>query len=134
MKRYKVWIEIEELDDKKEPVSGGNIGILPDCIGYFEGKNAKRDALTHMASIIKAHGIDPENSDTVKVVSKGVRTYSFATASEHRRAVNALAEHGLSRVVDFPQEHNVIAVRKGKDAGYARAIILNNGGFKVKKG
>lgn len=69
-KHYKVWIEIEEHSDKGEPKGGGEIGILPDCVGTFKGKGAKARALAHIADIVAAHGVDPENSDAVNCGKK----------------------------------------------------------------
>jgi hypothetical protein len=68
-KTYEVWIEIQEIDTKTNCASIG-AGFLPDCIGFFEGKSAKRLALQHISDIVKQHGIDPENSDAVKFVNK----------------------------------------------------------------
>ena len=63
MKRtYKVWIEIEELDAKGDP-TGNDLGILPDCLGAFP---RLKKATAKVAEIVDEHGIDPENSDSVK--------------------------------------------------------------------
>jgi hypothetical protein len=84
-KSYKIWIEIEELDENGETKDGGEIGILPDCVGYLTGKDAKRDALARMADIVRAHGIDPEDSDAVRLTEKAKpkpETYSFISLKE----------------------------------------------------
>lgn len=61
---YKVWIEIEELDAKGDP-TGNEVGILPDSLGSFA--SLKR-ATAKVAEVVAAHGIDPENSDSVKAI------------------------------------------------------------------
>jgi hypothetical protein len=63
---YKVWIEIEELDAKGNP-TGNDVGILPDSLGSFP---SLRKATAKVAEVVKEHGIDPENSDSVKGTAK----------------------------------------------------------------
>ena len=63
---YKVWVEIEVLDDKGDHVhSGGDIGILPDPLGEFTGKGAKQAAINRQAEVAAAFCTDP-CSDAVK--------------------------------------------------------------------
>jgi hypothetical protein len=67
MKRtYKVWIEIEELDAKGEP-TGRDLGVLPDSLGAFP---SLKKATAKVAEVVAGHGIDPENSDSVRAASK----------------------------------------------------------------
>lgn len=72
-KSYKVWIEIEEDDGKGNYRHGGDIGILPDSVGFFEGKGAKAEALARIAEIVHQYGLDPENSDAVKAALKALK-------------------------------------------------------------
>ena len=70
-KSYKVWVEIEEFEDG-EPVSSEDAthGILPDPLGYFEGRGALKRAVERMADVNAAFGSDPDNSDSLKAVAK----------------------------------------------------------------
>lgn len=86
-KSYKIWIEIEELNEKDEARDGGDIGVLPDSVGYFHGKTAKRDALAHMASIVRVHGIDPENSDAVRLTDRAFAKEAKRNSLSHMDAV-----------------------------------------------
>lgn len=62
MKRtYKVWVEIEELDAKGDPTN--RTLCLPDSLGSF---NSLKKATAKVAEVVNEHGIDPENSDSVK--------------------------------------------------------------------
>lgn len=50
--RYKVWVEIEEVDEDGEHVRGGaELGVLPDCIGDCESLvkaiSRQRDAVAN---------------------------------------------------------------------------------------
>ena len=73
MKRYKIWVELEEIEDlfgAEISVSGGALGFLPDCLGMFEGRDAKGKALTHLAKVVSKYGLDPEKSDCVQFVKR----------------------------------------------------------------
>ena len=69
-KTYKVWVEIEEFLDG-EPQDNGP--VLPDSLGLFEGRAALKKAMAKVAEVVNQHGIDPENSDSVKATQKGIR-------------------------------------------------------------
>ena len=69
-KTYKVWVEIEEFLDG-EPQDNGP--VLPDSLGLFEGRGALKKAMAKVAEVVNQHGIDPENSDSVKATQKGIR-------------------------------------------------------------
>ena len=67
-RHYKVWVEIEELDAKGDTKADcAQLGILPDCVGSFEGKNAKAEAISRMANIVNAFGspLTIETSDAI---------------------------------------------------------------------
>jgi hypothetical protein len=57
MAEYKIWIEIEELDKNGR---GHDAGIMPDCVGTSD---TLRGAKAQAWKIVRAYGIDPENSD-----------------------------------------------------------------------
>ncbi|MEI7560600.1 MAG: hypothetical protein WCJ63_08405 [Actinomycetes bacterium] len=83
-KNYKVWIEIEELDAKGNP-TGNDVGILPDSLGTFP---SLKQATAKVAKIVKEHGIDPENSDSVKVVAKTGHELTGGGRARMRLAIN----------------------------------------------
>jgi len=61
-------VEIEELDAKGDTKADcAQLGILPDCVGSFEGKNAKAEAISRMANIVNAFGspLTIETSDAI---------------------------------------------------------------------
>ena len=99
-KTYKVWIEVEESDGKSEPRSGGDIGVLPDCIGVFSGKGAKANALAHIAAIVEAHGIDPENSDSVRDTER-IR-FNRMVKGVFKRCGSALRRNGRCKDATCP--------------------------------
>ena len=67
--KYKVWVEIEQLDDNGDAVPGwltsSELGILPDSLGTFD---TAEEAIKQQAEVAEAYGIDPENSDAVRNV------------------------------------------------------------------
>ena len=65
---YKVWIEVEEFVDG-DP-QGDSRPVLPDSLGLFEGRRALKDAMAKVAEVVTQHGIDPENSDSVRATSR----------------------------------------------------------------
>jgi hypothetical protein len=69
---YKVWIEIEEFVDGN-PMHNRS-PVLPDSLGFFEGRHALMDAMAKVAEVVSVHGIDPEHSDSVKAVQARSKT------------------------------------------------------------
>jgi Zn ribbon nucleic-acid-binding protein len=56
---YKVWVEVEELDEKGD-TTGDSPPLLPDCVGKFK---TIPEAAARQLEIATAFGIDPEHSD-----------------------------------------------------------------------
>lgn len=81
---YKVWIEIEELDAKGDP-TGNDLGILPDSLGSFP---SLRKAKSKLAEIVNEHGIDPENSDSVKATAKSSHKPTKSGRARMRLEIN----------------------------------------------
>lgn len=62
-KSYKLWLEIEELEDG-DP-TGNDLGMLPDSLGEFKGRGALRQAIKHAATIADVFATYPDSSDFV---------------------------------------------------------------------
>ena len=71
-KTYKVWVEIEILQDG-DPVGNGSddLGILPDSAGEFR---TARQAIARQAEIAKAFSSFADTSDAVKAVQTTKRS------------------------------------------------------------
>lgn len=62
-RRYKVWVQIEELTDEGEP-TGNDLPVLPDAIGIFDDIHS---AMKKVARVVHAFGTDQtiQTSDSV---------------------------------------------------------------------
>jgi hypothetical protein len=85
---YKVWVQIEEFVNG-QPQSGAP--VLPDSVGLFEGRGALKAAMSRVAEIVLVHGIDPEESDSVKA-TQADRKKIIAAAKALQDARHAAAD------------------------------------------
>ena len=92
MSHYKVWIEIEGVDGKGDSI---DVGVLPDCVGDFKGKGARKEAFGRIADIVNQYGVDPENSDAVRIVEKAAVKFC-------KRCGTLLKKNGKCRDVTCP--------------------------------
>lgn len=65
MSTFKVWVEVEELDDFGDPVNPYDPAVLPDPIGEYDNLE---DAIIRQAIVCRAFGSIStiETSDAVK--------------------------------------------------------------------
>ena len=98
-KSYKVWVEIEEHDSDTQEYS--DLGILPDCVGHFQGRGAKGQSFERIAKIVGEYGTDPKGSDNLKVAKRLARRAFKRHGTALRRIKHAMVAGGRKQVVQF---------------------------------